>query len=117
MYFLGWYSGPFESEKIYDDLNNAGFVQMAMKGIGGHDNTNSWKLAGSTGGPSGPAVLTCNIDTEWECYYEDFGALCGECWWTTFKDSIGQAVVQMLDNFCIDQSIVWSIGASKGGMF
>ena len=119
MYFHGWYSDPFEGEKLYDDLNSAGFVQMAMTGMGGPDNANSWKFAGSTGSPSGPAGRTCNYDAEWLCY-EDCGALCDECWWTTCKDSVG-AVVEMLDyvldNFCIDLSMVWSIGASNGGMF
>lgn len=92
---------------------------MAMTGMGGPDNYNSWKFAGSTGSPSGPAGRTCNIDAEWECY-EDCGACEDACWWTTCKDSVGQAVDMIdyvLDNFCIDLSRVWALGCSNGGMF
>ena len=103
-----------------DDLNKNGFVSMAMTGMGGPKYNNSWKFSGSTGSPCGPKGRTCNIDAEWECYYNECGQCTDACWWTTCKDSIGQAVDMIdyvLDNFCIDLSMVWSLGCSNGGMF
>jgi hypothetical protein len=88
MYFHGWTMDPSEGVEVIKDMNNAGFVSMAMTGMGGPNNYNSWRFAGTTESPTGPAGRVCNIDTEWECF-EDCGACTDSCWWTTCKDSIG----------------------------
>jgi len=92
---------------------------MSMTGMGGPYNYNSWKFAGSTTSPTGSAGRVCNESAEWECYY-DCGQCADACWWTTCKDSVGQAVDMIdyvLNNFCIDMSMVWAMGCSNGGMF
>ena len=88
MYFHGWTDDATECGEMCKDMNNAGFMTMSMTGMGGPYNYNSWKFAGSTGSPSGPAGRTCNYDADWQCY-EDCGACADACWWTTCKDSVG----------------------------
>jgi poly(3-hydroxybutyrate) depolymerase len=102
-----------------DDLHDAGFMVMAMTGIGAPNNNNSWRLSGSVGSPGGPTGRMCNIDAYFDCY-ADCGHCEDSCWWTTCQDSIAQTVEMIdyvLDNFCIDLSRVWSLGCSNGGIY
>lgn len=90
---------------------------MSMTGIGAWG-WESWNGFGSTQSP-GPKGKTCNTHSEDYCYH-DCGNCDDNCWWTTCKDSVAQTLDvlnHVLDNYCIDMSMIWGTGCSNGGMF
>jgi len=90
---------------------------MAMTGIGGWGKE-GWNFFGSTESP-GPEGPICNPMDEDYCY-EDCGTCTDKCWWTTCKDSVEQTMDVLnyvLDNYCVDMSMVWATGCSNGAMF
>lgn len=118
MYFHGWGNGPDEGTRSINAASAKGFMTMSMTGMGAPDDYNSWNGFGSTKSP-GEYGRTCNEGSPDYCY-EDCGSCVDDCWWTTCLDSVDQTLQQLntiLDEFCIDMSMIWPLGCSNGGMF
>ena len=64
---------------------------------------------------------TCNTDAYTVECTDDCNDQClDSCWWTTCSDSVGQTLGVLryfMDQFCIDEAMIWATGSSNGGMF
>ena len=118
LYFHGWGGSSTSCYNTCDDANDAGFVTASLTGVGPTWGA-SWNAVGSAASP-GPAGPTCSSGATDYCYDDCDGACADNCWWTTCKDSVRQAM-DLLDyletELCIDTARIWASGCSNGGLF
>lgn len=120
--FHGW-GGSLESlSDFHEHAFDHDYVVAAPLGYSSAQpwRPTSWNGAGSTASP-GPFGPTCTPLSRGDSCYEDCNGRCtDDCWWTTCRDSVAQALevlTDVLENACIDEAQIWASGCSNGGIF
>ena len=122
LYFHGWGgSGSDCSDYCEAAAEDHGFITAGLTGIG-RSGWSSWNGAGTANSP-GADGATCHSDTspDYCNRYSSCGGACADhCWWTTCKDSVGQALAfldHLESELCVNLTMVWASGCSNGGIF
>jgi hypothetical protein len=132
-----------ECDTFCIEAQNRGFATISLQGIAnGEGELRSWHGFGSTNSStdylknaydwtdvagcdeSAQAAengRTCNLDAYAVQCYDDCNDEClDSCWWTTCQDSVAQTIgvlKNFMEQFCIDETMIWATGCSNGGMF
>ncbi len=132
-----------ECDTFCSEALSRGFATIALQGIASADDeSRSWHGFGSTNsstdylkdaynwtGVSGCDASaqdaengrTCNLDAYTVQCTDDCNDQCLDgCWWTTCQDSVGQTLGVLryfMEQFCINETMIWATGRSNGGMF